>query len=494
MTSAARETAAPGAGKGGHLALADEAPAPGVRRRNRLAIFVLVDALAIALASAAAVQGSDLVETRRSLYWMVTFDVLVFAALSRRGFYRLGMGSSLLDEVARLLGVTATVGSAIIVARVVLVPAPDVGGQTVRLWAFVTAYLAAGRIALSLQMRRRRRAGGALPTLIVGAGQVGGLVGARLLQNRQLGLLPIGFLDDDPVPAHHTVDPTIPLLGRTDDLESVASAHHVAHVVICFSSVTHEVLLDVVRRARRAGLDVSLVPRLYEEVTCRVAVGHVGGIPLLQVDQADPRGWAFAVKYALDRLVAAVALFCLAPLMLLVAVAVKLSSPGPVFYRQRRVGLDGQEFDILKFRTMFDSPEAAEEPNDRVADAMLRQESPLVSGDRRTPIGRWLRRLSLDELPQIINVVRGEMSLVGPRPERPSLAESFERHVYRYGERHRVKSGMTGWAQVHGLRGRSSLADRAEWDNYYIENWSPWLDLKILLLTIPALFRGDNDV
>ena len=493
MTFAVRKSVAPEGARGCHLTLGDEPATPASRRRIRLVVFVLIDALAIALASAAAIRGSGLVETRQSLYWLVAFDVLVFLALTRRGFYRLGMGSSLLDEVARLLGVTASVGSAIIVVRVVLMPAPDVGGQTVRLWAFVTAYLAAGRIALSLQMRRRRRAGGALPTLIVGAGQVGQLVGARLLQNRQLGLLPVGFLDDDPVPGRQPVNHSIPLLGKTDDLESVVSTHHVAHVVVCFSAVTHEVLLDVVRRARRANLDVSLVPRLYEEVTCRVAVGHVGGIPLLQVDQANPRGFAFSVKYALDRILAAVALACLAPVMVVVALAVKLASPGPILYRQRRVGLDGREFDILKFRTMFDAPEATEEPDEHVADAMLSQKSPLVSGDRRTPLGKWLRKLSLDELPQIINVVRGEMSLVGPRPERPSLAESFERQVYRYGERHRVKSGMTGWAQVHGLRGQSSLADRAEWDNYYIENWSPWLDLKILVLTLPAILRGDND-
>ena len=490
---AVRKSRGPRDGKGRHLTVADERSTPSGRRRNRLAIFVLIDALAIGLASAAAVRGAGFTGTREPFYWMVVFDVLVLLGLSRRGFYRLGMGRSLLDEVARLLGITASVASAIIVARVVLVPAPGVGGQTVRLWAFVTAYLTAGRIALSLQMRRRRRAGGAVPTVIVGAGQVGELVGSRLLQNRQLGLLPIGFLDDEPFPPRDAINQTIPLLGKTDDLESVASAHQVGHVVVCFSAVSHEVLLDVVRRARRANLDVSLVPRLYEEVTCRVAVGHVGGIPLLQVDQANPRGWAFAVKYALDRVVAGVALVVLAPVMFAVALAVKLTSRGPVFYRQRRVGLDGREFDILKFRTMFDTPEAAEEPNDTVADAMLRQQSPLVSGDRRTPLGVWLRRLSLDELPQIINVLRGEMSLVGPRPERPSLAESFERQVYRYGDRHRVKSGMTGWAQVHGLRGRSSLADRAEWDNYYIENWSPWLDLKILLLTIPALFRNDND-
>ncbi|MDQ4097342.1 MAG: sugar transferase, partial [Actinomycetota bacterium] len=182
----------------------------------------------------------------------------------------------------------------------------------------------------------------------------------------------------------------------------------------------------------------------------------------------------------------------LAPLLVLTALAVRLSSPGPVLYRQRRLGLDGQEFDILKFRTMFDGPQAAEEPDATVAEAMLRQQSPMLSGDRRTPVGRWLRRFSLDELPQLINVLRGEMSLIGPRPERPTLADSFKSHVYRYGDRHRVKSGITGWAQVNGLRGRSSLADRVEWDNYYIENWSPWLDLKILILTIPGLVQGRN--
>ncbi len=487
-----RKAAVPRSAQSPQPPLAADAGSRGPRRRTRLAVFVLIDALAITLASAAAILGSGTVMTRQSLFWVVTFDLLAFLGLIHRGFYRLGMGGSLLDQVARLLGVTATVASAIIVLRVMLAPGPDVGGQTVRLWAFTTVYLAAGRTALSLKLRRRRGPGAALLTLIVGAGQVGELIGARLLHHRQLGLLPVGFLDDDPIPDSVGRLP-LPLLGKTSELERVASAHGIAHVVVCFSSVTHEVLLDVVRRARRLGLSVSLVPRLFEEVTCRVAVGHVGGIPLLQVDQPDPRGWQFAVKYALDRVLATFALVCLAPVMLVIALAVKLSSPGAVFYGQRRVGLDGHEFDILKFRTMFDSPEAAEEPDDKVAHAMLREESPLLSGDRRTPVGAWLRRLSLDELPQLINVARGDMSLVGPRPERPSLAQNFQLQIYRYGDRHRVKSGMTGWAQVHGLRGQSSLADRAEWDNYYIENWSFWLDLKIVLLTIPALFRGDNN-
>ena len=472
--------------------LAAEAHTPAFNRRNRLAVLFLIDSLAITLASVAATLGSDVLATREALYWLVAFDVLVFIGLARRGFYHLGMGKSLLDEMARLVGVTATVGSAVVVLRILLAPRPDIGGQTVRLWAFMTVYLAAGRIVLAWQSRRRRRRGGALLTVIVGAGHVGELVGTRLVENRQLGLLPIGFLDDDPIPDRVGRLP-LPLLGPTSELERTVADHDISHVVVCFSAVAHGVLLDVIRRARQLGVGVSVVPRLFEEVTSRFAVSHVGGIPLLQADQPDPRGWPFAVKYALDRVLAALALLCLSPVMALVALAVRLSSPGPIFYRQRRVGLDGYEFDVLKFRTMSDAPYAGAEPIDDVANAMLRQESPLVSGDRRTPVGRWLRQLSLDELPQIINVVRGDMSLVGPRPERPELAQSFQLHIYRYGERHRVKSGMTGWAQVHGLRGQSSLADRAEWDNYYIENWSPWLDIKIVLLTIPALLRGDND-
>ena len=166
----------------------------------------------------------------------------------------------------------------------------------------------------------------------------------------------------------------------------------------------------------------------------------------------------------------------------------RLSSPGPIFFRQRRVGRDGRSFDLLKFRSMRGSAAAEGGASSRAAG---RAPGGVEGVDRRTRVGRFLRRTSLDELPQLLNVLRGEMSLVGPRPERPEFVELFGHDIDRYGDRHRVKSGITGWAQVHGLRGQTSLADRVEWDNYYIENWSLWLDLKILLMTVrgglPAL-------
>jgi lipopolysaccharide/colanic/teichoic acid biosynthesis glycosyltransferase len=187
----------------------------------------------------------------------------------------------------------------------------------------------------------------------------------------------------------------------------------------------------------------------------------------------------------LDRVAAALALIAVAPLLLAITLAVKLGSPGPVLFRQRRIGRDGREFEMLKFRSMrVGGPDlSVDDLRPGVAPGGVEGE------DRRTRVGSYLRRTSLDELPQLINVLRGEMSLVGPRPERPEFVLAFEREVGGYADRLRVKSGLTGWAQVHGLRGQTSLADRVEWDNWYIENWSPGLDLKILLMTIAAFFK-----
>jgi exopolysaccharide biosynthesis polyprenyl glycosylphosphotransferase len=241
------------------------------------------------------------------------------------------------------------------------------------------------------------------------------------------------------------------------------------------------------------GVDVALVPRLFEEVSHRVAVDHLGGIALLRIGQIDPKGWQFEAKYALDRLVGVLMVLAMAPLLLVIALLVKLSSAGPVFFRQKRVGIDGHEFEMLKFRTMRPAAEGTENDAAWAARALGAEDDDAVadaSEDRRTRIGMFLRRWSLDELPQILHVLNGDMSLVGPRPERVGYVRAFEQHVYRYGDRHRVKSGLTGWAQVNGLRGETSLQDRIEWDNYYVENWSPLLDLKILVLTLPAVFGG----
>jgi lipopolysaccharide/colanic/teichoic acid biosynthesis glycosyltransferase len=198
----------------------------------------------------------------------------------------------------------------------------------------------------------------------------------------------------------------------------------------------------------------------------------------------DPRGWQFAIKHAIDRTFAALMLIALAPLMVGIALAVRFSSPGPIMFRQRRIGRDGHEFELLKFRTMRVDDSAQQfVPDSGCAPGGVE------GTDRRTNVGRVLRNLSLDELPQFFNVLRGDMSLVGPRPERPDYVQRFELEVDRYGDRHRVKSGITGWAQVHGLRGQTSILDRVEWDNWYIQNWSLRLDLRIAVMTVAEVLR-----
>jgi len=233
------------------------------------------------------------------------------------------------------------------------------------------------------------------------------------------------------------------------------------------------------------------VPRLFERVTERLTVEHIGGLPLISSHRVDPQGLQFAFKYVVDRIVAAFILLLCLPVLAAAALAVRLSVGSPILFRQPRVGRDGREFDMLKLRTMRGSPEEGEADADWADEQLgLHEGEPAAEReDRTTGVGRFLRALSVDELPQLLNVLKGDMSLVGPRPERTQYVRRFEQFVYRYGDRHRVKSGITGWAQVNGLRGKTSLSDRVEWDNFYIENWSLWLDVKILLMTVWAVRR-----
>ncbi len=355
-----------------------------------------------------------------------------------------------------------------------------------RLWLFTVVYLGGARVFLVTSRREAiRREGLATPTLIVGAGMIGSHLAHRLISEPSYGLRPIGYLDADPLPHSHPNDGhTIPVLGTPDDLEEAIATTGARRVILSFSNEPDHVLVEKVRECQALGVDVSLVPRLYESINERATLDHVGGVPLLTLHTVDPKGWQFAVKHALDRSAALLGLIVLSPLLAVITLAVKLTSSGPVFFHQQRVGRDGRTFDVLKFRTMTDAPTPTGfEVGDGLAPGG-------VEGlDRRTPLGRILRDLSLDELPQLYNVLRGDMSLVGPRPERPEYVVRFARDVARYEDRHRVKSGITGWAQVHGYRGQTSIADRVEWDNYYIQNWSIWLDLRIIFMTIAEVLR-----
>lgn len=463
---------------------------PHARRRRRTALMIAGDFTLLLLAVMAAIVGGT-TSTSGNLGWAVVYSLLTVGLVARRGGYRFKLEISGFEYVGNAITAAFVAATVVVTARVLAGGTQDEAADVVRFWAFATTYLGAARLGLAISSRRANRRG--LRTLVIGAGTVGHLVARRLQERPEFGLRPVGFLDKEP--RDDPAGDLPPVLGASWDLEEVARRENIEHVVVTFSTAPHDVLLGMVRRARALGLEVSLVPRLFEEISNRVSVEHLGGIALLRVDQADPRSWQFETKYILDRLLALVVTVAIAPVLLSLAALVKLTSPGPIFYRQRRVGLDGKEFDILKFRTMRVA-EDGEQMNAGWAqtaigadEAALGDTSP-EAVDRRTPIGRQLRRWSLDELPQILNILRGDMSFVGPRPEQARYVPAFAQHVYRYGDRHRVKSGLTGWAQIHGLRGDTSLADRIEWDNYYVENWTPLLDLKILALTLPAVLSG----
>jgi exopolysaccharide biosynthesis polyprenyl glycosylphosphotransferase len=227
--------------------------------------------------------------------------------------------------------------------------------------------------------------------------------------------------------------------------------------------------------------DVRVVPDLLQHITFRVGVEDLDGLPVVHLTQVPLTGWMSLVKRTLDIAISAGALAVGAPLFAAIAAAIRLEDRGPIFYRQRRMGLDGRPFEIVKFRSMHSGAEDESGPTWASPD-----------DPRRTRVGRWLRRWSLDELPQLWNVLRGEMSLVGPRPERPEFVREFKETFPQYMLRHKVRSGITGWAQVHGWRGNTSLTKRIEYDLYYIENWSLSLDIKILWLTLRHGLRHRN--
>jgi exopolysaccharide biosynthesis polyprenyl glycosylphosphotransferase len=412
-----------------------------------------------------------------------------------RGLYRTRLRALLLDGVVPVLsGVSVGVMAVATLGLLVNGQAPPVNA-VLRTWSFALLAVGLGRILLSFAQRwaRARRLVGK-PVLIMGAGMVGAQVARRLESHPEYGLTPVGFLDEDPRSVAEVGGRNLPVLGTAEDLEEAVRQTHVKSLIVAFSSVADARVSRLIQHCQRLGVEVSVVPRMFDTINSRVGYDSVGGLPLMSFTSVNPRGLQFALKHAFDRALALGLLVTLSPLMLCTALAVRLSSSGPVLFRQRRVGRDGNAFDMYKFRSMrlkegqTDPGEDALGPMEYLL-SIDRAPGGVEGEDRRTAVGRLLRRTSIDELPQLLNVLRGEMSLVGPRPERAEFVALLGQDIMRYGDRHRVKSGITGWAQVHGLRGQTSLDERVEWDNYYIANWSLGLDLKILTLTVAALFR-----
>ncbi len=420
---------------------------------------------------------------------------LVMTLFCLRGLYRTRLRALVLDGLVPVVSAVSVAAMTVAMLGIFLNGEVPEQSDWVRSWLFSLLAVGFGRVALAFAQRwaRGRRLVGK-PVLIMGAGLVGSQVARRLENHPEYGLSPVGFLDEDPRTTTEVGGRDVPVLGTVEDLDEIARLTGVKHLIVAFSSVADARVSLLIQRCQELGIEVSVVPRMFDAINNRVGYDTVGGLPLMSFSTVDPRGTQFALKHALDRLFAAVLLLTLAPLLAATALAVRLTSPGPAFFRQRRVGRDGTAFDLYKFRSMrIEPPRAvADEADVTALDFLLGGDTApggVEGDDRRTALGRMLRRTSVDELPQLFNVLRGEMSLIGPRPERPEFVELFGRDIARYGDRHRVRSGITGWAQVHGLRGQTSLDERVEWDNYYIAHWSLGLDLKIMALTFVSLFR-----
>jgi Undecaprenyl-phosphate glucose phosphotransferase len=343
-------------------------------------------------------------------------------------------------------------------------------------WVFSIASVSLVRGSFREALRMLRRRGYNLRHgLIVGDGALARKLVERIDTRPDLGLRIVGVLAGDPEMVGEKIE-GLSVLGTYEEAGKIASQLSIDKVFIAIPIEAYGRMEAILRSMEAGFLDINVVPDLYQYVTLRGGVEEFDGLPLISLQDSPLYGWSLVAKRITDIVLSAMALLITGPLMLLIAATVKLTSPGPILYRQERMGLDGTIFQMLKFRSMKSDAEVNLGPvwaarNDR----------------RRTPIGALLRRTSLDELPQLFNVLKGEMSLVGPRPERPVFIEELRKRIPKYMLRHKVKAGMSGWAQVNGWRGDTSLEKRIEYDLYYIEHWSLLFDLKILWL---SLWRG----
>ena len=347
------------------------------------------------------------------------------------------------------------------------------------LWALTLLLVTLGRILVTRALRLLQARGiGQGRVLLIGTGDAGRMILQKILHTPNLGYHIVGVVDSNvsaaPVEA-------VPLLGTPADIPQIIEDYRVDEVIVALPEASHQEILGIVSMCEREKVSIRVFPDVFQIMANEVSISDFGGLPLLTVRDVALRGWKLALKRTVDVVGASLTLLFISPVMMLTALLIKLESPGPVFYVQERMGLDAKPFPMLKFRSMR-------------ADAETNGPGWTVKNDpRRTRFGAIIRRISLDELPQFINVLVGDMSLVGPRPERPVYVEQFRQRIPRYMDRHREKAGLTGWAQVNGLRGDTSVVERTKYDVWYIENWSLALDFKIMIQTVLNAARRNNN-
>ncbi len=411
--------------------------------------------------------------------------VLVPLAFHVQGLYRLRRGRTRVDDffavlvgsiLAVVLGVVST-----LYFQAYYVPdeMKDRGAYEVSqlVWGMFLAfnvlltYSSRALVREALE-RRWRRGIGLKRVLIAGAGDLGRAVADKVLEHRDLGYQIVGFIDDR-ASGDHIGYRGLPILGTLDEASEVLQRERVDQLYVALPLDEHVKMLALVENANREMLDIKVVPDLLQVIALRAQLEDLDGIPIINLHAVPLRGFNAVLKRALDIVISAASLVVAVPIIVVVGLLHRLQSPGPILYRQERMSLDGMSFWVWKLRTMRVGAERETGP------VWAEENDPRV-----TPMGRWMRRFSVDELPQLWNVLRGDMSLVGPRPERPFFVEQFKHRIPQYMLRHKVKAGLTGWAQVNGWRGNTSIEKRIEYDLYYIENWSVGLDFKIIWLTV----------
>ena len=330
-----------------------------------------------------------------------------------------------------------------------------------------------------VQWRVQARGVGDDRVLVIGTGEVRDMLLNRIVQNRQLGYQVVGVVGTGHE-EHTSTEGGVAVLGSVVDLPWIIEKHNIDEVVIGLPESSHQELVGIISLCEREKVGIRVFPDVFQIMASEVSIGDFGGLPLLTIRDVALQGWKLTLKRSMDVVVSAMMLVFLSPFLLLTTLLVKLDSPGPVFYVQERMGLDARPFKMIKFRSMRDDAEV-DGPGWTTPD-----------DPRRTKLGTMMRRFNVDELPQFVNVLIGDMSLVGPRPERPIYVEQFRQSIPRYMDRHRERAGLTGWAQVNGLRGDTSIIERTKYDLWYIENWSLALDIKILIRTAFQWLAGSN--
>ena len=405
--------------------------------------------------------------------------LLVFAFT---GLYRQRRGVSRIDEFYKIVaatsfGIFGSIGvnylllaDGFIFSRVMLA----VG------WVLSIVLVTGERAAFAWGLGQARRRGVSQQRiLIIGTGEIAQAIIRRVSQHPELGVRIVGVVEPPRATEERAVW-NVPVLGPSERVARIAREYRVDEVIVAMAGASYTELLEIVDLCADVNVGIKIYPDAFELITERVDVGELSGVKLISVKDVALRGWNRMVKRAFDMAFSALIVMVTSPLMLLIALLIKIDSRGPVFFIQERVGLDGQPIQVIKFRSMHVGAEQQQ-------DGWTTKEDP-----RRTRVGKWIRRFSLDELPQFINVLLGEMSVVGPRPEQRVYVQKFSRTIPKYMLRHREKAGITGWAQVNGLRGDTSIEERTRLDLEYIETWSLLLDLKIIARTVVHMFRGSN--